>query len=35
VSDAEMAGRNIARDEFQGEWNYTLSPRPLDQALVP
>src|SRR3954470_2644896 len=35
VSDAEMAGLNIARDEFHGEWNYTLSPRPPDQALVP
>ncbi len=35
VSDAEMAGLNIARDAFHGEWNYTLSPRPLDQALVP
>jgi len=35
VSDAEMAGLNIARDEFHGEWNYTLSPRPKDQALVP
>ena len=35
VSDAEMAELNIARDEFHGEWNYTLSPRPQDQALVP
>src|SRR3954468_23042746 len=35
VSDAEMAGLNIARDEFHGEWNYTLSPRSPDQALVP
>ena len=35
VSDAEMAGLNIARDAFHGEWNYTLSPRPPDQALVP
>src|SRR3954451_18264547 len=35
VSDAEMVGLNIARDEFHGEWNYTLSPRPPDQALVP
>src|ERR687885_171104 len=34
VSDAEMAGLHIARDEFHGEWNYTLSPRPPDQALV-
>jgi hypothetical protein len=35
VSDAEMAGLSIARDEFHGEWNYTLSPRSPDQALVP
>lgn len=35
VSDAEMARLNIARDEFHGEWNDTLSPRPPDQALVP
>jgi hypothetical protein len=32
VSDAEMAGLNITRDEFHGEWNYTLSPRPLDRT---
>jgi hypothetical protein len=30
-----MAGLTIARDEFHAEWNYTLSPRPKDQALVP
>lgn len=35
VSDPEMAGLNLARDEFHGKWNYTLSPRPPDQALVP
>src|SRR5215218_6964188 len=35
VSDAEMAGLNLARDEFHGEWSYTLSPRLPDQALVP
>lgn len=27
VSDAEMATLNIERDEFHGEWNYTISPR--------
>ena len=27
VSDAEMAALNIVRDDFHGEWNYTLSPR--------
>lgn len=26
VSDAEMAAINIARDDFHGEWNYTISP---------
>src|SRR3954447_6737000 len=35
VSDAEMAALTIARDAFHGEWNYTLSPRLPDQALVP
>ena len=25
VSDAEMQAINISRDEFQGEWNYTIS----------
>ncbi len=26
VSDEEMQAINIARDEFHGEWNYTISP---------
>jgi hypothetical protein len=26
VSDEEMATIKIARDEFHGEWNYTISP---------
>ena len=26
VSDAEMEGLNIQRDEFHGEWNYTIAP---------
>ena len=26
VSDAEMDAINIARDEFHGEWNYTIRP---------
>ena len=25
VSDAEMAALNITRDEFHGEWNYTIA----------
>lgn len=27
VSDQEMAELNIIRDEFHGEWNYTIKPR--------
>ena len=27
VSDEEMAGINLSRSEFHGEWNYTISPR--------
>jgi hypothetical protein len=26
VSDAELAAINIQRDEFHGDWNYTISP---------
>jgi hypothetical protein len=26
VSDAEMAAINITRDDFHGEWNYTIAP---------
>ncbi|WP_420458006.1 ISAzo13 family transposase [Neolewinella sp.] len=26
VSDAEMAALNLTRDDFHGEWNYTISP---------
>jgi len=26
VSDAEMLSINITRDDFHGEWNYTLHP---------
>lgn len=26
VSDAEMAAINLERDDFHGEWNYTISP---------
>lgn len=28
VSDEEMAQVNLKRDEFHGEWNYTISPQP-------
>lgn len=34
VSDAEMAAINIKRDDFHGDWNYTISPRLLDQAAI-
>ncbi|MGI9451539.1 MAG: ISAzo13-like element transposase-related protein, partial [Geminicoccaceae bacterium] len=27
VTDDEMAAINIQRDDFHGEWNYTISPR--------
>ena len=27
VSDEEMAELNILRDDFHGEWNYTIKPR--------
>jgi hypothetical protein len=27
VSDEDMAAINIVRDEFHGEWNYTIRPR--------
>jgi hypothetical protein len=29
VSDAELAAVCLQRDEFHGDWNYTISPRPL------
>jgi hypothetical protein len=28
VTDAELAAVNIARDEFHGDWNYTIHPSP-------
>ncbi|MBI5153894.1 hypothetical protein HZA57_01545, partial [Candidatus Poribacteria bacterium] len=27
ISDEEMSTLNIERDDFHGEWNYTLKPR--------
>ena len=33
VTDAEMATLNISRDDFHGEWNYTLSPRHHDRSV--
>ena len=26
VTDAELAAVNLHRDEFHGEWNYTIKP---------
>jgi Rhodopirellula transposase DDE domain len=35
VSDAEMALLNISRDDFHGDWNYTISPtRSPNRALI-
>jgi len=33
VTDEELASINISRDEFLGEWNYTISPKVL-QVIV-
>jgi Rhodopirellula transposase DDE domain len=27
VSDAELKALNIVRDDFHGEWNYTIKPQ--------
>jgi len=27
VTDKEMQALNIKRDDFHGEWNYTISPQ--------
>ena len=27
VTERQMAAVNIARDEFHGDWNHTISPR--------
>ena len=27
VTDAEIEAINLARDDFHGEWNYTISPQ--------
>lgn len=33
VSDEEMAAINITRDDFHGDWNYTISPH-KDDAII-
>jgi transposase len=35
VSDRDMATINILCDEFHGDWNYTIRPRPPDKAINP
>jgi hypothetical protein len=27
ITDAELAAVNITRDQFHGDWNYTIHPR--------
>jgi hypothetical protein len=34
VSDAELAAINISRDEFHGDWNYTIHPQQSDNAVI-
>jgi Rhodopirellula transposase DDE domain len=34
VSDAEMGAINIVRDEFHGEWNYTIKPNNRSDEAV-
>jgi hypothetical protein len=34
VSDAEMDALNIVRDEFHGEWNYTIKPNNRSDGAV-
>jgi hypothetical protein len=34
VSDAELAAINISRDEFHGDWNYTIHPQRSDNAVI-
>ena len=34
VTDAELATVNIARDQFHGDWNYTIHPQPKPSAVI-
>jgi transposase len=34
VSDDELAGVNLHRDDFHGEWNYTISPRGQNESVI-
>jgi hypothetical protein len=33
VTDEELAAVRITRDSFHGEWNYTISPKRIDQPI--
>jgi Rhodopirellula transposase DDE domain len=33
VTDDELAAVRITRDDFHGEWNYTISPKRIDQLI--
>ena len=33
VGDAELAAVNIAREDFQPDWNYTINPRPTTAVI--
>jgi hypothetical protein len=33
VSEAEFGAINISRDQFHGDWNYTIHPQRLDSAV--
>jgi hypothetical protein len=34
VSEQDMAAINIARDNFHGDWNYTIRPRTVSGKAV-
>jgi hypothetical protein len=34
VTGAEMDSLSITRDDFHPEWNYTISPRAIDRAVI-
>ena len=34
VTDKELAGVNLQRDDFHGEWNYTISPRDQNESFI-
>jgi hypothetical protein len=34
VTGAEMDSLSITRDDFHPKWNYTISPRAIDRAVI-